>query len=209
MDSIFATLKELEEAPPPLAGPTSSPSVSYLSTTNLQKLPDDNQVTPHGLNMSNSKLQSILTYLDEVERNEPISQGQDLPEHLNQQGLPSNGLSEQLEAASTVANDVTTTIVTQRLEIENKNKTVEMLQKALTQQRELTIYHAKEMEKEAQKRLELQKQEYETTIQRHQCFIDQLIDDKKVLSDKCEELIKELKELDRKHKTKIRTMEDK
>lgn len=209
MDSIFATLKELEEAPPPLAGPTSPSSVSYLSTTNLQKLPNDNQVTPHGLNMPNSKLQSILTYLDEVERNDPISQGQDLLEHVNQQGLPSNGLSEQLEAASTVANDVTTTIVTQRLEIENKNKTVEMLQKALTQQRELTIYHAKEMEKEAQKRLELQKQEYETTIQRHQCFIDQLIDDKKVLSDKCEQLIKELKDLDKKHKTKIRTLEDK
>ena len=49
-----------------------------------------------------------------------------------------------------------------------------MLQKALSQQRELTVYHAKEMEKEGQRRLELQKQEYETTIQRHQCFIDQV-----------------------------------
>ena len=117
-------------------------------------------------------------------------------------------LSQQLEAASAVANDVTTTIVTQRMEIENKNKTIEMLQKALNQQRELTVYHAKEMEKESQKRLELQKQEYEGTIGRHQCFIDQLIDDKKTLSDKCEELLKEVKEIDRKSKTKIKTMED-
>ena len=62
----------------------------------------------------------------------------------------------------------------QRLELDNKNKTVEMLQKALSQQRELTVYHAKEMEKEGQRRLDLQKQEYEGTIQRHQCFIDQV-----------------------------------
>ena len=49
-----------------------------------------------------------------------------------------------------------------------------MLQKALKQQRELTVYHAKEMEKEGERRLQLQKQEYETTVQRHQSFIDQV-----------------------------------
>ena len=62
----------------------------------------------------------------------------------------------------------------QRLELDSKTKTVDMLQKALSQQRELTVYHAKEMEKEGQRRLDLQKQEYEGTIQRHQCFIDQV-----------------------------------
>lgn len=73
-----------------------------------------------------------------------------------------------------MASDVTSTIMAQRLELDNKSKTVEMLQKALSQQRELTVYHAKEMEKEGQRRLDLQKQEYEATIQRHQCFIDQV-----------------------------------
>jgi len=73
-----------------------------------------------------------------------------------------------------VASDVTTTIMAQRLELDNKNKTVQMLQKALSQQRELTVYHAKEMEKEGQKRLELQREEYESAVQRHQCFIDQV-----------------------------------
>ena len=80
----------------------------------------------------------------------------------------------EMEAASAVANDVTATIVTQRLELDSKSKTIEMLQKALNQQRELTVYHAKEMEKEGQKRLDLQKAEYEATVQRHQCFIDQV-----------------------------------
>ena len=198
MDSIYATLKELEEAPPPLPGAESSP-IAYLSMENIQKL-----------NMTetrdNSKLQTILTYLDEVEKSDHAPE-QEIKEQPTGEG-GTGVLNGQLEAASAVANDVTTTILTQRMEIDNKNKTVDMLQKALKQQRELTVYHAKEMEKEAQKRLELQKQEYETTIQRHQCFIDQLIDDKKVLSDKCELLIKELKETDKKSKTKITNMEN-
>ena len=214
MDDIFATLKELEEEHPPLPGvqTTSSTSVSYLSTANLQKL--QNQPMPR---LTDLKLQSILSYLDDVQKTEMDlsdvnatgkSQLIEKCRDVSGDALVQEDLSQQLEAASAVANDVTTTIVTLRMEIENKNKTVEMLQKALSQQRELTVYHAKEMEKEAQKRLELQRDEYETTINRHQCFIDQLIDDKKALSDKCEQLLKEIKEMDKKYKTRIKTMED-
>lgn len=49
-----------------------------------------------------------------------------------------------------------------------------MMQKALTQQRELTVYHAKEMEKDGQKKINLLRTEYESRIQRHQAFIDQV-----------------------------------
>jgi len=79
-----------------------------------------------------------------------------------------------MEAASATVKDITTTVLAQRLELENKNETINMLQKALTQQRELTIYHAKELDKEGKKKLDLQKSEYEATIKRHQCFIDQV-----------------------------------
>jgi len=43
------------------------------------------------------------------------------------------------------------------------------------QQRELTVRHAKETEKEMQKRLDVQKAEYEEAIKRHIAFIDQVI----------------------------------
>ena len=56
----------------------------------------------------------------------------------------------------------------QRLELE---RTVNALHEALSQQRELTAYLLKEMEEEGQRRLDLQKQEYEATVQR---FIDQV-----------------------------------
>jgi len=46
---------------------------------------------------------------------------------------------------------------------------------AQNQQRELTMRHAKDTEKEMQKRLDVQKAEYEEAIKRHISFIDQVI----------------------------------
>ena len=74
------------------------------------------------------------------------------------------------------------------------------------QQRELTVRHARETEKEMKKRLDVQKEEYEETIKRHLGFIDQLIDDKKNLSERCEQLVKELKQVDKKYSDKIRSL---
>ena len=42
------------------------------------------------------------------------------------------------------------------------------------QQRELTVRHARETEKEMKKRLDVQKEEYEEAIKRHLSFIDQV-----------------------------------
>lgn len=77
------------------------------------------------------------------------------------------------------------------------------------QQREFTLRQAKEMEKDAKQRLAIQRQEYEATIQRHLSFIDQLIDDKKVLSQRCEEVVNKLKSTDKKYGDKIKQMEEK
>lgn len=42
------------------------------------------------------------------------------------------------------------------------------------QQRELTMRHVKETEKELNRNFQLQKEQYEATIQRHLTFIDQV-----------------------------------
>ena len=77
------------------------------------------------------------------------------------------------------------------------------------QQREFTLRQAKEMEKDAKQRLAIQRQEYEAAIQRHLSFIDQLIDDKKVLGERCEEVVSKLKSTDKKYGDKIKQMEEK
>ncbi|XP_014772133.1 centrosomal protein of 131 kDa-like [Octopus bimaculoides] len=99
--------------------------------------------------------------------------------------------------------------MSQRLELDEKKQSVELLQKALNQQRELTVRHAKEAEKEMKRLLQHQKDQYETTIKRHLSFIDQLIDDKKMLNEKCEQLVKELKSMDKKHQDKMKSQTDK
>lgn len=78
--------------------------------------------------------------------------------------------------AKTVQNDLKTKISTQNAEIDEKNKIISKLEKDLSQQRELTLRHAQEADKEMQQRLQVQKNDYEATIQRHLNFIDQVSD---------------------------------
>ncbi|CAF1422790.1 unnamed protein product [Adineta steineri] len=76
------------------------------------------------------------------------------------------------------------------------------------QQHELNDYYRKETERDFEHHLQAQKDEYETIIQRHLKFIDQLIGDKKRLSERCEHLISELKIIDRKCNDRIRAVEE-
>lgn len=100
-----------------------------------------------------------------------------------------------------------------------------------TQQRELTARHVKETEKELSRNFQLQKEQYEATIQRHLTFIDQvrneqlfwkhlfisfcvrrvlslqLINDKKALSERCEGVVGELKQVDHRYTKKLSQMQ--
>ena len=103
-----------------------------------------------------------------------------------------------------------------------------MLEGALSRQRELMERHAHALEGEGRRRLQLQRKELEEIIQRHQGFIDQvggvthvvggalfpvfcpaqLIEDKRVLGERCEQLVKQLRELGRQSGTRITAMEE-
>ncbi|UJR14558.1 hypothetical protein I4U23_001554 [Adineta vaga] len=106
------------------------------------------------------------------------------------------------------AQDITDTVIQLRMDNEEKQRQIIIFQQRLNQQRELNIRHAKESERELEHRLQLQKDDYEGTIQRHLTFIDQLIDDKKKLSERCERLVTELKTIDKKSSDRLKTMEE-
>ncbi|XP_069055852.1 centrosomal protein of 131 kDa isoform X1 [Pleurodeles waltl] len=221
LHDLLDTLKLLEEEPelPPETKPYRKDKYAWidedagsnsLTTDNLERfgkmthpptMPDD------GALLSEAKLQSIISFLDEMEKSE-----QERPHsgasNVQREGLLSEEEVAHLEQASAVATEVTSSMMKLRLEVEEKKRVTNLLQTALAQQRELTVRHVKEAEKELNHQLKLQREQYEATIQRHLSFIDQLIDDKKILSEKCESVVMELKQVDQKYTKKLSQMQE-
>uniref|UniRef100_K7GIJ3 Centrosomal protein 131 n=1 Tax=Pelodiscus sinensis TaxID=13735 RepID=K7GIJ3_PELSI len=223
LNELLDTLKLLEEEPELLPQPKLYKKDKYawidgeadsnsLTADNLEKFGKLNHcpgVPGDGALLSEAKLQTIITFLDEMEKSE-----QERPRSAASAAQPENPLlSEEevaahLEQASAVATEVTSSIMRLKLEVEEKKRAITMLQTALAQQRELTVRHVKETEKELSHQLQLQREQYEAAIQRHLAFIDQLIDDKKVLSEKCEAVVAELKQVDQKYTKKMAQLQE-
>ncbi|XP_073462955.1 centrosomal protein of 131 kDa isoform X1 [Aquarana catesbeiana] len=219
LTDLLDTLKQLEE-PEPLLGikPDSKDKFSWidgdadtsLTVDNLERLSQmtrdgqaEQKEPQNGTLLSEAKLKNIISFLDEMEKAE-----QERPRSSASNTHRAPLLSEEelthLEQASAVATEVTSSM----LELEEKRKALGLLQTALAQQRELTVRHVKQTEKELGYQLKQQSEQYESTIQRHLTFIDQLIDDKKSLSERCESLVNELKKVDQKYSSKIRQMQE-
>ncbi|XP_062330170.1 centrosomal protein of 131 kDa isoform X2 [Osmerus eperlanus] len=240
LNDLLDTLKLLEEEPERLSEPKSFLKDKYswidgdgdsttLTTDNLERhgqliqapvlpdggvlLPDGGVLLPDGGSLlSEAKLQSIMSFLDEMEKSE-----QERPRSITSGSHREVLLSEEeqvgvelagVELASATAAEVTSSMMRLKLELDEKRRTVNMLQTALAQQRELTVRHVKETEKELHRSFQQQKDQYEATIQRHLAFIDQLIDDKKALSESCEGVVTELKQVDQKYTKKIAQMQE-
>ncbi|XP_037546895.1 centrosomal protein of 131 kDa [Nematolebias whitei] len=218
LTELLDSLKLLEEEPERLPEPRVYHKEKYawidqdgdsnsLTADNLER---HGQLSQHpalpdgGALLSEAKLQSIMTFLDEMEKSE-----QERPRSVTSGSHREAVLSEEelgVEQSATAA-EVTGSMMRIKLELEEKKCTVSMLQAALTQQRELTARHVKETEKELSTNFQLQKEQYEATIQRHLTFIDQLINDKKALSERCEGVVAELKQVDHKYTKKISQMQ--
>ncbi|XP_074116488.1 centrosomal protein of 131 kDa isoform X3 [Sminthopsis crassicaudata] len=204
LNELLETLKLLEEEPEQLTQPKAYKKEKYswidgevgsnsLTTDNLEKFGKLNP--PHGVPedgalLSEAKLQSIMSFLDEMEKSE-----QERP-HSVASAIPREGiLTEEelahLEQASAVATEVTSSMLRLKLEVEEKKQAMTLLQTALAQQRELTVRNVKETEKELNHQLRLQREQYEAAIQRHLAFIDQEIKKLKELMSATEKIRRE------------------
>ncbi|RXN02164.1 Centrosomal protein of 131 kDa [Acipenser ruthenus] len=221
LNELLDTLKLLEEDPERLPEPQSYRKEKYswidedgdsnsLTADNLELLGKMNQppaLPDGGALLSEAKLQSIMSFLDEMEKSEQ-ERPRSVTSGSHREALLSEEDLAQVDQASATAAEVTGSMMRMKLELEEKRRTINMLQTALAQQRELTVRHIKETEKELNRNFQLQKDQYEATIQRHLAFIDQLIDDKKALSDRCERVVSELKQVDQKYTKKIAHMQE-
>ncbi|NWT32453.1 CP131 protein, partial [Cardinalis cardinalis] len=221
LNELLDTLRLLEEEPELLPPPKllkkdryawmdREPSSNSLTADNLEKFGKLNHppgVPEDGALLSEAKLQSIISFLDEMEKSE-----QERPRSAASATQRESFLLEEelahVEQVSAVATEVTSSMMRLKLEVEEKKRAISLLQTALTQQRELTDRHVKQTEKELSQQLRLQREQYEAAIQRHLAFIDQLLDDKKVLSEKCEAVVAELKQVDLKYGQKINQMQE-
>ncbi|XP_068920184.1 centrosomal protein of 131 kDa isoform X2 [Petaurus breviceps papuanus] len=204
LNELLETLKLLEEEPEQLTEPKTYKKEKYswidgevgsnsLTADNLEKFGKLNP--PHGVPedgalLSEAKLQSIMSFLDEMEKSE-----QERP-HSVASAPPREGiLTEEdlvhLDQASAVAAEVTGSMMRLKLEVEEKKQAMVLLQTALAQQRELTVRNVKETEKELNHQLRLQREQYEAAIQRHLAFIDQEIKKLKELMSATEKIRRE------------------
>ncbi|XP_078486535.1 centrosomal protein of 131 kDa isoform X2 [Ciona intestinalis] len=213
LDDVLETIRKLEEEPDKMEKPKSSleeklawidelqsenqSTVSKATTSHSQNKTQDQ---PDASNLlTEAKLHSIMNFLDEVEKTEVAESPVNHPvEHES-----ANQLMKAEEAATEA---ITSQMLKMKLDLDEKTKSVSLLKRALSQQKDLMTRHLREQEKETEQRLKMQKVQYEATIQRHLSFIDQLIDDKKSLNEKCEQLLSEMKQLDKKYQTKIKQL---
>ncbi|NWU91966.1 CP131 protein, partial [Upupa epops] len=221
LHELLDTLRLLEEEPELLPPPKllkkdrqawrdGEPGSTSLTADNLERLGKLNHcpgVPEEGALLSEAKLQSIISFLDEMEKSEQ-ERPRSAASATQREGLLSEEELAHLEQASAVAAEVTGSIVRLKLEVEEKKRALSLLQTALAQQRELTVRHVQQTEKELGQQLQLQREQYEAAIQRHLAFIDQLLEDKKVLSEKCEAAVAELRQVDHKYGQKMTRMQE-
>ncbi|NXH05177.1 CP131 protein, partial [Loxia leucoptera] len=221
LNELLDTLRLLEEEPELLPPPKllkkdryawmdREPSSNSLTADNLEKFGKLNHppgVPEDGALLSEAKLQSIISFLDEMEKSEQ-ERPRSAASATQREGFLLEEELAHVEQVSAVATEVTSSMMRLKLEVEEKKRAISLLQTALTQQRELTDRHVKQTEKELSQQLRLQREQYEAAIQRHLAFIDQLLDDKKVLSEKCEAVVAELKQVDHKYGQKINQMQE-
>ncbi|NXR16573.1 CP131 protein, partial [Cinclus mexicanus] len=221
LNELLDTLRLLEEEPELLPPPKllkkdkyawmdREPSSNSLTADNLEKFGKLNHppgVPEDGALLSEAKLQSIINFLDEMEKSEQ-ERPRSAASATQREGFLLEEELAHVEQVSAVATEVTSSMMRLKLEVEEKKRAISLLQTALTQQRELTDRHIKQTEKELGHQLRLQREQYEAAIQRHLAFIDQLLSDKKVLSEKCEAVVAELKQVDQKYGQKITQMQE-
>uniref|UniRef100_A0A8D2CT23 Centrosomal protein 131 n=1 Tax=Sciurus vulgaris TaxID=55149 RepID=A0A8D2CT23_SCIVU len=191
LDELLDMLKLLEEDPE--YAWSDEDSASSLTADKLErfgKLSAPHSPPEDGMLLSEAKLQSVMSFLDEMEKS---GQGQPSPQRK---------VSPQLAPEGSVS------VMRLKLEVEEQKQAVVLLQRALAQQRDLTVRRVRETEKELRRQLRQQKEQYEATIQRHLTFIDQLIEDKKVLSGKCEAMVAELKRGDQQSRERVAQMQE-
>ncbi|XP_059052047.1 centrosomal protein of 131 kDa [Achroia grisella] len=99
-------------------------------------------------------------------------------------------------------------LVTASLQLEERSCCIALLQESLANHKEQMASKVSNLEKQSLRNVSKVKQECEETIKRHQNFIDQLINDKKTLNHRIEQLVDERRSLEERWKRSAQALEE-
>ncbi|XP_050684984.1 centrosomal protein of 131 kDa [Leptidea sinapis] len=188
---IYSMLKEIESY-----GENPVSSASNVGATNVaQSKEDERSPTPK------DNFTEIFEFLEKVEQsaNEALSvvsntAPQTMPKMELLLKLPQTELAQRLVTAS--------------LQLEERSCCIALLQESLANHKEQMISKVGNLEKQSHRNIAKVKQECEEAIKRHQSFIDQLINDKKTLNRRIEELVEERRSLEDRWKRSAQALEE-
>lgn len=166
----------------------------------------DNQKRVHHARLHGGEpnvLSEILTFLDDANKvtGSPVGANS---ETESSAGFckPSAENISKLHGMS--ISQLTEEVLSLQMLLQDKDAKLVAMERALDHQRELLSRSTKTAQRELNWRFKCQKEEYETTLKRHVSFIQQLVDEKKVLAEKCESLAAEMRQQANKHETERR-----
>ncbi|XP_047030428.1 centrosomal protein of 131 kDa [Helicoverpa zea] len=187
---IYSMLKEIESYG---ENPVTEVTNKILSDNESKK--DEENVSPK------DNFMEIFEFLEKVEQsaNDALSvvtnsTPQTMPKLEMLLKLPQTELAQRLVTAS--------------LQLEERSCCIALLQESLANHKEQMINKVSNLEKQSNRNINKVKQECEETIKRHQNFIDQLINDKKTLNHRIEQLVDERRALEERWKRSAQALED-
>ncbi|XP_039753596.1 centrosomal protein of 131 kDa [Pararge aegeria] len=188
---IYSMLKEIESY-----GDNPVTSVSNVNVCNEEEVKDKERCpTPK------DNFMEIFEFLEKVEQSANVALSvvtnttpQTIPKLEGLLKLPHTELAQRLVTAS--------------LQLEERSCCIALLQESLANHKEQMISKVSNLEKQSHRNIAKVKQECEESIKRHQSFIDQLINDKKTLNHRIEQLVDERRSLEDRWKRSAQALEE-
>ncbi|XP_063983556.1 centrosomal protein of 131 kDa-like isoform X2 [Diachasmimorpha longicaudata] len=179
--------------------PVEEASVSARVNVPDQVLPerDDSQTRP----FSRSTYDDIMTFLGTLETDCII------PDHsLNDGDIQELFNESQIICERTILRDdskmpsevVREELATIRLKLEDREATIKVLKEELRNERKIACDKLNDDSKSHREEMQTQKNKYQNVIKRHQKFIEQLIREKRELTEKCNVLAHKIKDMETK-----------
>ncbi|KAG7308441.1 hypothetical protein JYU34_005647 [Plutella xylostella] len=106
------------------------------------------------------------------------------------------------------ATELAQRLVTALLQLDERGCCVALLQESLANHKEQMFNKVSNMEKQSHRSINKVKQDCEEAVKRHQTFIDQLINDKKTLNHRIEQLVDERRAMEEKWRRAAQTLEE-